>query len=170
MKLSLGISNFLEEISSLPYSIVFLFFLHYSLRKSFLSLLLFFGTLHWDGYICPFLLCLSPSLLFSAIWQYGLQQIVVNPSRDVNTRPPYLPPEKPVCRSRSNFRTKHGKLSGSKLSKEYGKAVHCLSACLSHKQSSSYKMLVQMNHKLESRCWEKCQQSQICRWYHSNGK
>ena len=25
-----------------------------------------------------------------------------NSSRDRNTRPPYLPPEKPVCRSRSN--------------------------------------------------------------------
>ena len=25
-----------------------------------------------------------------------------NYSRDGNTRPPYLPPEKPVCRSRSN--------------------------------------------------------------------
>ena len=25
-----------------------------------------------------------------------------NSSRDGNTRPPYLPPEKPICRSRSN--------------------------------------------------------------------
>ena len=32
--------------------------LHWSLRKAFLSLLLFFGTLHSDGYIFPFLLCL----------------------------------------------------------------------------------------------------------------
>ena len=30
-----------------------------------------------------------------------------NSSRDGNTRPPYLPPEKPVCRSRSNW-TGHG--------------------------------------------------------------
>ena len=30
------------------------------------------------------------------------QQAVENSSRDGNTRPPYLPPEKPVCRSRSN--------------------------------------------------------------------
>ena len=29
-------------------------------------------------------------------------QIVENSLRDGNTRPPYLPPEKPVCRSRSN--------------------------------------------------------------------
>ena len=40
MKCSLDISNFLEEISSLSHSIVFLYiFLHWSLRKAFLSLL-----------------------------------------------------------------------------------------------------------------------------------
>ena len=32
----------------------------------------------------------------------GSQQTVENSSRDGNTRPPYLPPVKPVCRSRSN--------------------------------------------------------------------
>ena len=32
----------------------------------------------------------------------GSQQTVGNSSRDENTRPPYLPPEKSVCRSRSN--------------------------------------------------------------------
>ena len=32
----------------------------------------------------------------------GYQQTVENSSRDGNTRPPYLPPEKSVCRSRSN--------------------------------------------------------------------
>ena len=30
------------------------------------------------------------------------QQAMENSSRDGTTRPPYLPPEKPVCRSRSN--------------------------------------------------------------------
>ena len=30
------------------------------------------------------------------------KQTVENSERDVNTRPPYLPPEKSVCRSRSN--------------------------------------------------------------------
>jgi len=30
------------------------------------------------------------------------QQTVENSSRDGNTRPPYLPPEKSVCRSKSN--------------------------------------------------------------------
>jgi len=33
---------------------------------------------------------------------YGSQQTVENSSRDENTRPPDLPPEKSVCRSRSN--------------------------------------------------------------------
>ena len=32
----------------------------------------------------------------------GSQQTVENSSRDRNTRPPYLPPEKSVCRSRSS--------------------------------------------------------------------
>ena len=34
-------------------------------------------------------------------------KLVENSERDGNTRPPYLPPEKSVCRSRSN-RTGHG--------------------------------------------------------------
>ena len=34
-------------------------FLHSSLRRVLLSLLLFFGTLHSNGYIIPFLLCFS---------------------------------------------------------------------------------------------------------------
>ena len=37
-------------------------------------------------------------------------------------------------------------------------------------QSTSCKMQGWMNHKLELRCWEKYQQPQICRWYHSNGR
>ena len=32
----------------------------------------------------------------------GSQQTVENSSRDWNTRPPYLPPEKSACKSRSN--------------------------------------------------------------------
>ena len=38
---------------------------------------------------------------------YGSQQTVEYSSRDGNTRPPYLPPEKSVRKSRSN-RTRHG--------------------------------------------------------------
>ena len=36
------------------------------------------------------------------LWLCGSQQTVENASRDGNTRPPYLPPEKSICRSRSN--------------------------------------------------------------------
>ena len=61
MKISLGISDFLEEISSLSYSIVFLYFFVHLQRFSSLSLLLF-GTLYSVRYIFPFLLCFS--LLF----------------------------------------------------------------------------------------------------------
>ena len=51
-----------------------------------------------------------------------------NSKRDRNTRPPYLPPEKPVCRSRSKVRTRHG-TDWFKI----GKRVHqgcILSPCL----------------------------------------
>ena len=40
--------------------------------------------------------------LCQSLWLCGSQQIVQNSSRDGNTRPPDLPLEKSVCRSRSN--------------------------------------------------------------------
>ena len=40
--------------------------------------------------------------LCQSLWLCGPQQTVRNSSRDGNTRPPDLPPEKSVCRSRSN--------------------------------------------------------------------
>ena len=42
-------------------------------------------------------------------------------------------------------------LSGSKLGKEYDKAVYCLRAYLICMQSTSYEMLGWMKHKLESK-------------------
>ena len=49
-----------------------------------------------------FLLCFTFSTLTTlkalAMWITTME----NSSRDGNTRPPYLPPEKPACRSRSN--------------------------------------------------------------------
>ena len=45
--------------------------------------------------------------LCQSLWLCGSQQTVENSSRDGNTRPPDLPPEKSVCRSRSNVRTGH---------------------------------------------------------------
>ena len=41
--------------------------------------------------------------------------------------------------------------TGSKLGKEYVKAVYCHSAYLTYLQNISWKMLDWMNHKLESR-------------------
>ena len=41
-------------------------------------------------------------LLLPSLWLCGSQETVENSSRDGNTKPPYLPPEKSVCRSRSN--------------------------------------------------------------------
>ena len=38
---------------------------------------------------------------YAKVFDCGSQQIVENSSRDGNTRPPDLPPAKPVCRSRS---------------------------------------------------------------------
>ena len=56
MKCSLSISNFLEKISSLSHSIVFLYFCALFTLKRFAYLSMFFsGTLHSDGYIFPFL-------------------------------------------------------------------------------------------------------------------
>ena len=59
--------------------------------------------------------------LCQSLWLCGSQQTVVNSSRDGNTRPPDLPPEKSVCRSRSNrighgatdwFQIRNGKCQG----------------------------------------------------------
>ena len=52
-----------------------------------------------------------------------------NSSRDVNTRPPDLPPENSVCRSRNNIRTGHGTTEWFQI----GKGIHqvCMSSlCL----------------------------------------
>ena len=67
MKCSLGISNFLKEISSFPFYCFPLFLCtdHWG-RLSYLSLL-FFGTLHSNGYIFPFLICFS-LLFFSQLF------------------------------------------------------------------------------------------------------
>ena len=67
MKCSLRISNFLEEISSLSHSVVFLYFFALIVEEGFLLFLLFFGTLHSDAYIFPFLLCFSV-LFFSQLF------------------------------------------------------------------------------------------------------
>ena len=78
-----------------------------------------------------------------------------NPSRDENTRPLYLPPVKSVCKSEETVKTEHGTTTSFKLEKEDIKAVHCHPAYLTYMQNTSCEMLGWMNHKLESRIWEK---------------
>ena len=65
MKCSLGISNFLEEISSFSHSIVFLYFFALITEEVFLSLL----AILWHSVLKWVYLSFSPlpSLLFSAI-------------------------------------------------------------------------------------------------------
>ena len=48
-------------------------------------------------------------------------------------------------------KTGNGEKTGSKLGKEYINIVYCYPAYLTSMQSTSYKMLDWMNHKLESR-------------------
>ena len=56
------------------------------------------------------------------------KKTVENPSIDESTRPPYLPPEKPVYKSGSN-RTRHGTMDWFKIDK--GVQQSCiLSSCL----------------------------------------
>ena len=47
--------------------------------------------------------------------------------------------------------------TGSKLGKEYIKAVYCHPAYLAYMQSISWEMLGWRKHKLEQDCWEKFQ-------------
>ena len=69
-----------------------------------------------------------------------------------NTRPPYLSPEKPVCKSRSNSSEPDmEQQTGSKLGKEYIKTVYCHPVYLTYMQSTSCEMPGWMKHKLDSR-------------------
>ena len=72
-----------------------------------------------------------------------------NSLRDGNTKPPYLPPEKSVCKSRRN-REEMEQETGSKSGKEYVKVIYCHPAYLTYIQSTSCEMLGWMQHKLES--------------------
>ena len=59
---------------------------------------------------------------------------------------------------------------GSRLRKEYDRAVRYHPVCLTYMLSTSWEMLGWMSYKLELGRWEKHQQSQTCVWYHSNGR
>ena len=51
---------------------------------------------------------------YQSLWLCGSQQTVENSSRDGNTRPSDLPPEKSVCRSRSKLELDMEQQTGSK--------------------------------------------------------
>ena len=57
---------------------------------------------HWKSKRVPEKHLLLLYWLRQILWLCGLQQTVGNYERDRNTRPPYLPSEKYVCRSGSN--------------------------------------------------------------------
>src|SRR5574337_1502159 len=68
MKCSFGSSNFLEEISSLYHSIIFLYFFALTTEEGFLSLLaILWNSALSHGYVIPFLLCFS-LLFFSQLF------------------------------------------------------------------------------------------------------
>ena len=83
-----------------------------------------------------------------------------------------LPASWEICMQVKNQQLEPNKeqQTGSKLGKEYVKAVYCQPAHLTYMQSTSCEMPSWMNHKLESRLPGKYQQPQICRWHHSNGR
>ena len=67
MKCSFGISDFLEEISSLSLSVVFLYFFALELRKAFLSLLAILWNSAFRCLYLSFAPLLFASLLFTAV-------------------------------------------------------------------------------------------------------
>ena len=71
-----------------------------------------------------------------------------NSSRDGNTRPPYLPPEKPVYRSIATYNW--GQNIGVVLNWERS-MLRLYIVYLTSMQSTSWEMLGWMKHKLESR-------------------
>ena len=82
-------------------------------------------------------------------WLCRSQQTVENSWRDGTTRLSCLPHEKLVCKSRSNSYKWCG--TGSKLEKEYVKAVYCHLVYLTSMQSTSCELPGWMKLKLESR-------------------
>ena len=67
MKYSLGIFNFLEEISSLSHSVVFLYFFRWVMRKAFLSVLAILCNSPFKWVYLSFSPLLFASLLFTDI-------------------------------------------------------------------------------------------------------
>ena len=99
----------------------------------------------------------------------GSQQTLENSSRNGNTRPPYLPLEKSVCRSRSN-RTRHGTTDWFKTGKGVSQGCILSQPYLIYMQSTLREKLVWMSCKLESGLPGEMSKPEISRGYHFNGK
>ena len=61
-------------------------------------------------------------------------------------------------------------LTGSKLEKEYYKAVYCHSAYLTYMQSTAWEMVDWMKHKLESSLLEEISVTSECKWHLPYGR
>jgi len=73
-------------------------------------------------------------------------------SRDGNTRPPYLPPERSVCSQEATARTEHGTTDWFQIRKGVHQGcIYCHLAYLTYMQNTSCEMPGWMKHKLESR-------------------
>ena len=95
-----------------------------------------------------------------SLWLCGSQQTVENSSRDGNTRPSYLPPEKSVCRSRRN-RIRRGTTDWFQIGKGVRQdCIYCHLAYLTSMQSTSCEMPGWMKHKLERGEWKSWFKSQ----------
>ena len=90
------------------------------------------------------------SLTMIKVWPCGSQVTAENSSRDNNTRQPYLPPEKPVWRSRSN-RTRHEMMDWLQIWKEVCQSC-IFSSCLFNLYAKYIMRNARLNeHKLESK-------------------
>ena len=79
-------------------------------------------------------------------------------SRDRNTRPPDLPPEKSVLQiKKQQLEPDMEQQTSSKLGKEYIKAVYCHPAYLTFMQSTLCEMLGSRSTSWNQDCWEKYQ-------------
>ena len=92
--------------------------------------------------------------LRQSLWLCGSQYTVENSERDGNTKPSDLPPEKFICKvKKQKLEPDMEQQTGSKLGKEWVKAVYCHPAYLTYMQSTSCEMSAWVKHKLESRLW-----------------
>ena len=75
---------------------------------------------------------------YTKAFDCGSQQTVENfQEMGLNTRPPYLPPEKCTQVKKQQLESDMEQLTGSKLGKEYVKATYCHPAYLTYMQSTS---------------------------------